>query len=410
MSHAPHAGVRRFRSLRRNVFLCALLVAAGVRARASEGAFIPGLDTLHLQRAGGGVASPRSAAWMLVNPAGLVELGRRVDGSFFAAHANTELHPRGLTANWPAGELESDMWGTIPSLGLVWPRGRDRLAIGVYAPAASSTDFPEARDLPSRYVFGNEDRRLKYQHIRLVCAYAHEFDSGWAIGVGLHGSVSRLRTDHLTLDLTPTDGDYHWDEAPGFGFGLGLYKAWEHVSIGVGYASRHWVGPFEEYEDLLPYNVDLPQTVQAGIAVRPTKRIEVTADYKYIDWSDMGIFGTSVPANSLDWLGQHLFKLAVEYQATARVTLRAGWSHGKTQIDSDHVFVAALTPGTANDLLGLGVSWRVSPATTLHVGYMRIFPNTVEDTGVGDFFGAQARGTRLRTAADIFAVQYTLEF
>ncbi|HNT88731.1 MAG TPA: hypothetical protein PKL84_12790, partial [Candidatus Hydrogenedentes bacterium] len=43
------------------VFAMGIAVAPGY---ATEGAYLTGLDALHLQRAGGGAASPRSAAWM----------------------------------------------------------------------------------------------------------------------------------------------------------------------------------------------------------------------------------------------------------------------------------------------------------------------------------------------------------
>ncbi|HNR32548.1 MAG TPA: outer membrane protein transport protein, partial [Candidatus Hydrogenedentes bacterium] len=364
------------------VFAMGIAVAPGY---ATEGAYLTGLDALHLQRAGGGAASPRSAAWMVVNPAGLTTLESGADMSLLTVRGRTNVTMRGVSSNWVAGHLESDVLAFVPSGGVVWRDDRNAWALGFYVPAASATDYPDSRNLFSELFFGNRDRRLTYQHLRLVGAYARAFDNGWSVGLGLHGSVSRLRTDHLTLNLTPTAGDNAWDETPGFGFGLGVLKEWDRFAFGVGYVSRHWVGDLDTYEDLVPYNVELPQTVQAGVAWRVTPRFEVTADYKWIDWTDTRIFGTSVHRNSLDWADQHIVKLGLEWRALERVAFRAGWSHGNTPIDRDHAFVSALTPATFEDQIAFGVSWNVADGQSLHVTALYAFPHTVRDSGTGDF-------------------------
>lgn len=377
---------------------------------ASEGAYLTGLDAVHMQRAGGGVASPRSAAWMLVNPASLTALEPRLDLSLAAYIAGTEAEARGLTANWLASPLNSQGINLVPSGGLVLNVPGGKLGLGFYVPAGSSTDFSASRNLPAYLFFGNRDRRLVYQHMRGVAAYAHEFGNGWSIGLGLHTSLTRLRTDQFTLRLTPAIADNDWDDAAGFGFGLGVYKSWDRVALGLGYLSRHWVGDFDKYYDLLPKHVDLPQSVQAGIAVRVRPELELTCDYRWIDWTDVDIFGASVYENSVDWDDQDLIKLGVEWRATARCTLRAGWSHGQTSIERDHAFVSMLTPATVEDQLTGGVSFKTGPRSEIHLTYLHAFPHAVRDTGRGEFFSYQARGSEFETSIDTIAVGYTLLF
>lgn len=393
---------------------CFLILFAGfcvpLQAPASEGAYLTGLDAVHMQRAGGGVASPRSAAWMLVNPASLTALEPRLDLSLAAYIAGTEVDARGLTANWAASPLNSQGITVVPSGGLVLNVLGGKLGLGFYVPAGSSTDFSDSRNIPAYVVFGNRDRRLVYQHMRGVAAYAHEFANGWSIGLGLHASLTRLRTDHLTLRLTPAIADNDWDDAPGFGFGLGVYKSWDRVALGLGYLSRQWVGDFDKYYDLLPKHVDLPQSLQAGVAVRVTPELELTCDYRWIDWTDVDIFGASVYENSLDWDDQDLIKLGVEWRPAARWTLRAGWSHGQTSIDRNHAFLSMLTPATVEDQLTAGISFKTGPKSEIHLTYLHAFPHTVRDTGVGEFFSYQARGSEFKTSIDTIAVGYTLLF
>lgn len=392
------------------VSVALLTVACAARSFASEGAFLTGLDAVHLQRAGGGVASPRSAAWMVVNPAGIAALETRADFGVLTIRGRTDVTPRGISSDWLAGPLDSDVLAFVPPGGLVLRHDCDSWGVGFYVPAASATDYEDSRNLPSQLFFGQRDRRLTYQHLRLVGAYAHKFDSRWSVGIGLHASVSRLRTDHLTLDLVPTSGDNEWDETPGFGFGLGVLKEWDRFAVGVGYISRHWVGDFDKYQDLVPYNVDLPQSVQAGLAWRVTPRFEIAADYRWIDWTDTRIFGTSVGRNSLDWADQHIAKLSLEWRATDRVTVRAGWSHGNTPIDRDHVFLSGLTPTTFEDQLTFGVSWETAERQTLHIAVLYVFPHTVRDSGTGDFFSVQARGSTLTSRVEALAVGYSIAF
>ena len=129
--------------------------------------------------------------------------------------------------------------------------------------------YPHSRTWLTRIVGGNVDRRLSYQHIRGVLAYAYDLGDGWSVGVGLHGSVSRLRTDHLTLSFSGAEANHEWNNALGAGFGAGLYKKWDRWAWGLNYTSRHWTESMDDYGDLLRNALDTPRTLQTGLAGRP---------------------------------------------------------------------------------------------------------------------------------------------
>ena len=63
---------------------------------------------------------------------------------------------------------------------------------GVFIPSGSGAEYPHSRNIFSRLFQGNQDRRLAYQHIRGVVAYAHEFNNGWALGLGLPLSLIHI--------------------------------------------------------------------------------------------------------------------------------------------------------------------------------------------------------------------------
>lgn len=224
-------------------------------AWANQGILLLGNDAQHLGIAGSGVASPRSAYWTYLNPAGLAALDRRLDLNLEVLIPNVEFRPRGVLGNQRDGPLGWDGVFALPTGGAVFPLRKGTLGLGIYVPAADAADYDQSRNILSRLLQGNRDRRLDYQHIRGVPGYAYPFDNGWNIGVALHTSFSRIRTDHLSSSFRPPEADFAWDSSLGAGFGLGVYKRWDRLALGASYTSPHWTQHFDDYRDLFDYPI-----------------------------------------------------------------------------------------------------------------------------------------------------------
>lgn len=391
------------------VVTIAMITAAG--AFAGEGVFLLGNDTLQLGRASSGVASPRSAYWSYMNPASMVDLDRRVDVNWYSVFARVELEPRGLIGNRLDGTLVSDKLSNIVSTGFIWPLENGTLGGGIFIPSGAGVDFPHSRNILSRLIGGNADRRLDYQHIRGVLAYAHEFDNGWALGLGLHLSLSRFRTDHITLALHSAQYDNNWDNALGAGFGVGVYKHWDRFALGLNYSSRHWTEPMEKYDDLLSAPLDTPSVIQAGIAYKLTPKVELTLDYKWLHWRRIRTYGSPMfRGGGYGWTNQHGIKAGIEWKALPKWTLMAGYAYSNSPVRDDAVFLSGLVPVVVEQHITAGVSHQINEKNEVHLAGIWAPPHKKHEKGDGDLMSRLGKGTSLEAGAFSVALGYTYKW
>ncbi len=389
------------------VWAAVLCGMVSTMAMASEGVFLLGNDAQHLGRAGSGIASPRSSYWSYLNPASMVDLERRLDVNWYSVFTDVELEPRGLLGNRLNGDMESTLAPNIFSSGFIYPLEVGVLGGGIFIPSGSGVDYEGSRTWFSRIFQGNTDRRLSYQHIRGVLSYAYPFDNGWAIGASLHGSISRFRTDHLTLSFNPCRGDFEWDSSLGAGFGLGIYKSWERFSIGAAYSSRHWTETMDKYTDLLANALDTPRVVQAGFAWKLRPNLEFTADYKWLNWKAIPSYGKPLSKGGFNWDDQHGVKLGLEWTVHPKWTLMGGFAHSTTPIDEDHAFLSALVPVTVEDHYTGGVTYRITDHHHVHLVGVYAPHHAITDTGKGDIFSVVGKGSTISASALSFCLGYS---
>lgn len=388
--------------------LMSLLILFPGGANAGEGVFLLGNDAFQLGRASSGIASPRSAYWSYMNPASMVDLERRVDVNWYMVFTDIELRPRGVIGNRLDGDLVSDGNFHIASGGIIWPLKTGTLGAGLYIPSGTGAEFPHSRNLLSRLF--NADRRLDYQHLRAVVAYAYEFENGWALGAGLHGSLSRFRSDHITLGLLPAQAGNDWDEAFGAGFNIGVYRSWERWAFGATYTTRHWTQSLDKYSDLLRYTLDTPQIFQIGLSYKITPRLEISADYKWLNWKDVDAYGEKVLKGGFNWDDQHGFKVGLEWEATDKLRLMTGFAHSNTPVDKDHTMIAGLVPVLIENHATVGAAYSLNDAHEVNVAAVYGIPNTLKDTGRGDIFSRLGRGTEIKSEGVSLVLGYTFKF
>ncbi len=400
----------------RSVWFAATAVAAAfllaLPARGSEGLYLLGNDALQLGRADSGTASPRTAYWALMNPAALVDVERRADLTLYAVWGRLEMEPRGLLGNSLDGSLNADDWLAIPASGVVWPlkAGRGVLATGLYVLGGGQIEYEEARTVLGKLLYGNRDRKLKLQHWVLPVGYGYEFGNGWALGAGVQASLTRFRTDQLTLSFVPAAGNNEWDRAWGIGFNLGLYRNWEKFAFGAMYKSRQWSESLDKYGDFMFSSLDYPHMFRVGVAWRPVPRLEFTLDYEYQMWSKVSPFGNGIFDAGLHWDDVHAIKAGVEWRVNGRWTLMGGYSRADTVIDDDHAFLNAFVPTIIEGQVGAGVSCALNTRHSVHLVYLRSLENTLVDSGRGDPISRLSGGSGFRVSADSLALGYTYRF
>ena len=404
-------------------FFSIILLATAVQATANEGVFLSGYDSVQLQRMNSGVASPRNASWLILNPAGIgaldeldgdKDLNRQLDLNLYAVFTDVEFNPGGLAGNPFQGTLDGDGTFVIPSCGIIWPlTEKHTVGLGLYTLSGAGVEYEGPRNVLG--FLGNSDRQLSYSHTRLALGYSYEINEGLYIGISLQGSLSRFKTDHQTLQLMPTRGDNQPDYAPGYGLSAGIYKKWDRWGLGASYWSRHVVERFDDYSDLLQYPIDLPQSVQLGGAYEIIDdMLEVTVDLRWIDWNDIATFGRPVNRGGFDWNDQFGIRAGLELKASRKLTLRAGFSYTNTPIERDHIFTAALVPVLSQQHIAAGFTYELFDGHEVSLTGIYAMRKQMEETGAGvfdgDFLSPLGKGSDLTTSGYAVSLGYTIKW
>lgn len=407
MSHSQNA---LFRAALAGLLFFLTFTGITLSSHAGEGVFLLGNDALQLGRASSGVASPRSAYWSYMNPASMVDLERRLDVNWYSVLATSRMTARGLISNPFDGTQESENLFNIVSTGFILPLKTGTLGGGLFTPSGAGVDYPHSRTIMGR-LLGNTDRRLSYQHIRGVLSYAYRFDNGWSVGLGLHLSLNRFRTDHITLGLSGAEYNNKWDSALGAGLGFGVYRAWDKLSVGLNYSSRHWTEAMSKYADLLSAPLDTPRTLQVGIAYRFTPKFEVTADYKWLHWRRIRTYGSPMfRSGGFGWTNQNGIKLGAEWKVHPKWTLAAGYAYSNTPVQKDAVFLSALVPVVVEHHATLGVSHAINEKNEIHLSGVYAFRNREREAGCGDLLSILGRNTTIESKAVSAALGYTYKW
>ncbi len=397
---------------RHRVLVLTLLVCAcPLASYAADGNELIGVGAVQQGTVGAGVAYPQDSTWSLLNPAGMVELGKQLDLSLEFLDIHRGYRPRGfpLIVNTTAVKLADGSGVWIPSFGMIWPLSeKSVLGFGNFGVQGNVADFSKPR--ATLAIPTNGDRRSQLEIARMPLSYAYRFDNGWALGGSVLAIASRFRTDNLTLRLRPTEGDNEWDYAFGVGVQLSVYKRWEHFALGGTWRSRQAMEPYKRYRDLFKWNLDLPQTVQAGFAFHVTEKLHLLADYKWQNWSAIKQMGEPTPRGGLGWDDQHIYKLGVVYDLNPKWTLRAGASHGNSPIPDEGIFSNATTPALAENHVSIGFTHRLTERSEFSFAWEHSFMEERTETGKGDLFSKIGKGTRASFQEDGVIVQYTFKF
>ena len=397
------------RSLRWGIVMIALLCASAAFAT-NEGIFLIGNDALHMGRAGSGVASPRSAYWVMVNPASIVELDRRIDLSLYGVNSRIEIEPHGAFNLLQPKQLQSSLPYAAPVGGMIYPLKHGTLGLGVYIPYGSAIKYENASPIIGRVLQGYTGRTLDMIQGRGILAYGYEFDNGWALGASLHIGITHYARDHIVLRLFPPDRPFNWDNFFSAGFGLGVYKSWDKLSLGVSYVSKQYAQSVDDFNDLMLYPLDLPPVVQAGVAYRPRKNLELTLDYRWVNWKDVRMFRTVENRLGLQWDDQHSLLAGIEWRVGDKWTLMAGYGKGNSPIDEDHVFSSVFVPGTIEQRVSGGVSYAINEKHQLHLVFLHALENTLTESGKGGVFSKVSKGTKMSASGEYLILGYTMKF
>lgn len=374
------------RRLGTTLVVTALLAAAP--AYATNGMRMIGFGPVQNAMGGVGVGLTLDGNALATNPAGITELGHRLDLGLSWFQASVKHQATGTPTGAPPPNppsmiahdgqaIRSRRGGSpIPALAYVRPVTGDVTAgVGLFAISGMGVDYPQNIYLSKAMT--------SYLNARLAPGVAYRFNDLVSVGLSLNLMVAQMEYD-VAGELPPDmGGQVKHETATSFGYGATLgvkVTPAKAVTLGAAYETR---SHFQDFTFDVPggkdkLRFDQPQVATLGVAVRPLDTLVVAADLEWIDWSStMGgglpRYGERQPTTmawSMNWKDQWVVKLGVQVSPVKGLDLRAGYNHGKMPLDRSRAFENLVFPAVTEDHFTVGAGWAVTDGVTLHLGAM----------------------------------------
>jgi long-chain fatty acid transport protein len=353
----------------------ALALAIATPARATNGMRMIGFGPVQNSMGGVGVGATLDAASVLSNPAGMSELGGRVDfgATYFlptVKYGATGIAP-GIVTN-DGVTIESNRGASpIPAFGLVLPIDSQwSFGIGAYGVAGMGVDY--ARNLYSSTTFTG------YQQMRFTPGVSYKLNDMFSFGLTMNGMWATTE-----WNVASAFGQQPHMAGSAFGIGATLgakITPMKILTIGLAYETKSF---FQDFAYNTPAGVDKltfnqPGVLTGGFAVRPLEMLLVAADVAWIDWPTSN--GSNLPAYSrnssgaipwnMNWSSQVVFKIGVEVTPIEWLALRAGFNYGKNPLDASRAFENICFPALAESHITLGAGFNLGKHVAINVGGM----------------------------------------
>lgn len=379
-----------------------VLAAAGVAvaspAHATNGMRMIGFGPVQNSMGGVGVGATLDGACVVSNPAGLADLGMRLDlglGFFKPAvdyrATESSLPPgfQGAVVARPDARIDSGRGGSpIPLVALVLPVApRLAVGLGLSAVAGMGVDYPAN-------LYGGPTYS-SYLQARLTPAVSYRLNDLLSFGLGVNAMVAQMK-----FDVARGFGQMPHDTATSLGIGAvaGVkVTPVRMLTFGLAYETKSFFQDFSfdipRHDGMdprtftpvpgIPAGTDTltfhqPQSATIGASVRPVERLLVAADVQWIDWAQTN--GTGKPAYaaspsgampwSLGWSSRWVFKLGAAVAVTPELEIRAGYDYGKMPLDAGRAFENIAFPAVAEHHVTAGAGYAVSDHLTVNLAAM----------------------------------------
>jgi long-chain fatty acid transport protein len=339
-------------------------------ALATNGYFTHGFGVRSQGVAGVGIALPQDGLAAANNPAGTAALANRLDlgATWFRPSRGASISGNlaGANGRYDANDTENFL---IPELGYVRQLS-DQLSFGfaLHANGGMNTDY-------GRNTVGIATT-FAYQRFEMkgVQAFDNPFFSA------APGDVSNKGTDY----------------SRGWGWKLGYSgQLTPTLTLGATYSSRLDMGRFSSYQGLFAERggFDIPASYGVGLAWKYSEQTTIAGDWQRIEYSDVKSVGnplanllTGNPLGSRNgggfgWRDISAIKLGVVHELNNVYTLRAGVSHAQQPIPTSETFFNILAPGTIEDHVSAGISWKTASGGEWSVSYTHAFKEHVNGSG-----------------------------
>ncbi|MCW9089007.1 MAG: outer membrane protein transport protein [Gammaproteobacteria bacterium] len=377
----------------------ALLATAtlSLSAHATNGYQLIGVGAYQKSLGGAVTAAPGSAMTAVSNPAGMTRVGARADFSMEAFMPERTADFEGMGGD--ASKSAVDMYG-VPAIGWTAPTsdGSDvYFGGGMYGTSGMGVDYAMTGMAPGYYTDPSDPGTFQddplswtgYSNIsfwQMAPGFAWSVDERLSVGATLNIDYQSVAfKQRVTSDSGMVMQNFDLSRgASGFGLGLGLgvlYDVNDQLTLGFNYKSKQQFdaleyqlgfgdisnGPGEEgpagtYE----LDLDFPQQAAAGIAFRASPVLTVSADVKWIEWSDtmdkLAVKGPNGFSMAMDpgWEDQTVYALGVAYAVNPRMNLRVGYNYAESPFGEDKVSSNLILPAIVETHYTAGMDYRLN--------------------------------------------------
>lgn len=373
--------------------ICTGLLASGA-AFANNGDQMVGYSAIANAVGGAVVAAPLDVTTSLTNPAGLafLQLGDR--------ETRFDMTVSLLNPNRSMNGVESDSDAYVMATGgfafqseLLGPDLV--IGIGAYPISGGGVDFPAAAfqlKTPTGTVLSNAAIVANRVSMRIGPSAAYKVNDRFSVGANLSLSLNQMSMKNMTVVPTgpttpPTvvSDNFPSDVAYGFSFVLGtMYKLSDRTSVGLSYTSKSYNEDLEWNMDDGKWQLEFqdPQTAAIGVSHRLTDKLLLSADLKWLNYSDVRdtatLYGPTTAQNKLiaySWDDQTVVALGAKYDVSDRLSLMAGYNYGGSPISEADINNNAGVTAIVEHHLSAGVTAKVSHHSALTLSLIHGFEN-----------------------------------
>ncbi|MCB4359487.1 OmpP1/FadL family transporter [Quatrionicoccus australiensis] len=409
--------------IRRISLLLALALSSGA-ALATNGYFQHGYGVKAQGIGGVGIALPQDGLAAATNPAGTAFVADRVDlgVTWFAPKRGAEISGSfGADGGYDGNGKENFV---LPELGYIRHLNPDlSIGLAIYGNGGMNTRYNSGIPL-----FGNGQAGVNLEQLFISPNVAWKINERHALGAALNFAYQRFEAKGLqNFDpaFTTSPGNVTnrgADSSTGWGIRLGWTgQITPELTLGATWSSKIKASKFDKYKGLFADSgsFDIPENYGIGLAYKPTPQLTLAADLEEILYSDVKSVGLPLAniSNGLGarngagfgWKDTTVYKVGISYDYSKDLSLRIGYNHSSQPIPSSQTLFNILAPGTIQDHLSLGATYKVGQDGEFSVAYTHGFKKTVKGSGSipAGFGGGEAD---IHLEENILGLAYGLKF
>ena len=354
------------------VAVSAALYAVSTGAHATNGDQMFAMSAAQAGMGGATVAQAQDAVTVLVNPAGMADLGMkdvRMDLGFGLLNPPREVNGQ---------ESDSD-WYMMPTGAAVF-NVNDRLFLGMGLGGISGMGV-NVDDINAA-MGGNQPVVTTKQVFRFSPAAAFKVNDALTLGASLN-----IVNQSLAMSFVGGGGtQINLPQNQQFGFGATLgatYKFNPKLQAGLTWVSKTDVSDMEYNTPTgtTSFDMDMPASLAFGLAFRPMPGLLVEADVKQIFFNDV-MERVSVtnpqpgmpPVLAFGWDDQTVFSIGVKKEM-GPMTVSLGYNYGESPIGPEDVNMNLGSTAIVEHHLSFGLTRKFSDKVSGSFAYTHAFEN-----------------------------------